>query len=60
MNETRCPHCDKPINLDDLTPPPPDPTRLATQVSESIRVFWETKDWTAAQFRRALVAERLR
>jgi hypothetical protein len=33
---------------------------LADEISTSIRVAWETRKWTPAQFRRALVAERLR
>lgn len=41
-------------------PQGPDPVNLADRVSESVRVFWETKNWTAAQWRRALVEERLR
>lgn len=42
-------------------PMPRDRTHtLSTEVSESIRVAWETRQWTPAQFRRALVAERLR
>jgi hypothetical protein len=35
-------------------------SHLAETVSESIRVYWETRYWSAAQFRRALVEARLR
>lgn len=41
-------------------PEGPDPVNLADRVSESVRVFWETKNWTPAQFRKALVEARLR
>ena len=40
-------------------PEPTDPT-LADRTAMSIRVFWETKDWSASRFRAALVNERLR
>jgi len=33
---------------------------LADRVAESMRVYWETRDWTAVQFRQALVDARLR
>jgi len=33
---------------------------LADRTSMSIRVYWETREWSAARFRNALVEERLR
>lgn len=39
-------------------PEPLDPT-LADRTAMSIRVFWETKDWSASRFRAALVDARL-
>lgn len=33
---------------------------LADRVAMSIRVYWETKDWSASRFRNALVEARLR
>ena len=49
-----CPHCHTEF-VQEATP-----ADLANQVTMSIRVYWETKDWTPAQFRKALVAARLR
>lgn len=50
--DTGCPG-DMPVPLGTE---PPD---LANRTAMSIRVFWETRDWSAARFRNALVEARL-
>lgn len=45
------------------TAPPPMPrriSRIARQTMLSVRVMAETKDWTPAQYRKALVEARMR
>lgn len=49
---------DMPLPLE-VIPPTPEGD-LGRMTVESIRVFWETRNWTPAQFRQALVKERLR
>lgn len=41
------------------TPVGEDPPTLADRTAMSVRVFWETREWSAARFRNALVDARL-
>lgn len=51
---------DYPLPQGYIPEPEPDDPTLADRTAMSVRVFWETREWSASRFRSALVDARLR